>query len=67
MPKNENLVTQRNGWLKNFENGAKPKNLALLDYRQFRNSESWRVHSSTEEVFEYILYLEKKLENCNES
>lgn len=62
MSKNKSLVAEREQWAENFINGNKPSNPALEDYRKFRNSESWRIHSSIEEVFEYILYLEKKLD-----
>lgn len=63
MSKNKSLVTERNNWAEKFSNGLKPLNPALEDYRKFRNSEGWRVHSAIEEVFEYILYLEEKLKN----
>ena len=55
------LVQDRNDTLEYFLKGGKPHGL-LEDYRENRNSESWRVSRQVEELCEYILYLERKLE-----
>jgi len=56
------LVQDRNDMLEYFLKGGKPHGL-LEDYRENRNSESWRVSRQVEELMEYILYLESCLEN----
>lgn len=55
------LVQGRNDMLEHFLKGGKPHGL-LEDYRENRNSESWRVSRQVEELMEYILFLEKRLE-----
>lgn len=55
------LVQDRNDMLEYFLKGGKPHGL-LEDYRENRNSESWRVSGQVEELMEYILFLEKRLE-----
>lgn len=55
-----NLVKTRNEMLEIFTQGYKPHGV-LEDYRQYRNSEDWRVSESVEELCEYILYLESKI------
>lgn len=53
-----NLVNTREGWKKAFEDGFRPM---LLDkYVKHRGSEEWRSSSTTEQLCEYILYLEDK-------
>lgn len=54
------LVKSRNRMLCRFVDGYKPKGL-LDEYRTHRNSEHWRVTLVVEELCEYILYLEDKL------
>jgi hypothetical protein len=48
--------------LEYFLKGGKPHGL-LEDYRENRNSESWRVSRQVEELMEFILFLEKRLED----
>ena len=55
------LVQDRNDMLEHFLKGGKPHGL-LEDYRENRNSESWRVSRQVEELMEFILFLEKRLE-----
>jgi len=55
------LVQDRNDMLEYFLKGGKPHGL-LEDYRENRNSESWRVSRQVEELMEFILYLEDQLE-----
>jgi len=55
------LVQDRNDMLEHFLKGVKPHGL-LEGYRENRNSESWRVSRQVEELMEYILFLEKRLE-----
>lgn len=57
------LVSERDSWREEFENGNKPTSLALIEYRKYRNSETWRVSSQVEQLCEYILYLEREVEN----
>ena len=56
------LVQDRNDMLEHFLKGGKPHGL-LEDYRENRNSESWRVSRQVEELMEFILFLEKRLED----
>lgn len=56
------LVQQRDSFRDNFINGGKPTNKLLEDYRKHRNSELWRASRSHEELCEYILYLEEKID-----
>ena len=57
------LIEQRNGWRKNFQEGGKPlTNKALDKYREKRNSEEFRLSPWSEEVFEYVLFLEEQLQ-----
>jgi len=55
------LIQDRNDMLEYFLKGGKPHGL-LEDYRENRNSESWRVSRQVEELMEFILFLEKRLE-----
>ena len=55
-----NLVKTRYEMLEVFRKGHKPHDV-LEDYREYRNSEDWRVSESVEELCEYILYLESKI------
>lgn len=55
-----NLVKTRDEMLEAFRQGCKPSGV-LEDYREYRNSEDWRVSESVEELCEYILYLESKI------
>ena len=52
------LVEQRNKWREAYEAGEKPSNHFLCEYRKYRNSELWRASRQSEELFEYIMYLE---------
>jgi hypothetical protein len=62
------LREQRNRWRKRFEHGDTPIALFLSDYRKNRDREDWRMSTQTEEVCEYVLWLESKLEEYeNES
>lgn len=56
-----NLVKTRNDMLGDFLKGERPYGV-LEDYRKYRNSEEWRTGLMVEELCEYILYLESKLE-----
>ncbi len=56
-----NLIKQREAFFWEFMRGQKPKGV-LEDYRKNRNSEDWRTGLVVEELCEYILYLEGKLE-----
>lgn len=56
-----NLVKQRGKWLSHFRSGGFPSSQVLQDYRHNRDSESWRVSASVEELCEYILYLEEQV------
>lgn len=55
-----NLVKTRDEMLEAFRQGQKPHGV-LEDYREYRNSEDWRVSKCVEELCEYILYLESKI------
>lgn len=55
------LAESRNRMLDKFMDGYKPQGL-LVEYRTHRNSENWRITVVVEELCEYILYLEHKLE-----
>jgi len=55
-----NLVKTRDEMLEAFSQGYKPRGV-LEDYREYRYSEGWRVSESVEELCEYILYLESKI------
>ena len=56
------LVASRDKMLERFIQGEKPLTVILVDYRENRNSEEWRMSVSVEELCEYILYLENELE-----
>ena len=47
------LVQDRNDMLEYFLKGGKPHGL-LEDYRENRNSESWRVSRQVEELMEWV-------------
>ena len=55
------LVASRDKMLERFTRGEKPLTVILVDYRENRNSEEWRMSVSVEELCEYILYLESEL------
>lgn len=57
------LVASRDKMLERFIQGEKPLTVILVDYRENRNSEEWRMSVSVEELCEYVLYLENCLEN----
>lgn len=57
-----NLVQDRNDMLEHFLKGGKPHGI-LDDYRESRDSEYWRTSRVVEELCEYILYLERRLED----
>lgn len=59
------LVKERNSWREKFEQGYKPECTYLRDYRLKRNSEYWRISRRHEELCEYIIWLEDKLEKEN--
>jgi hypothetical protein len=59
---NNMLRAQRNRWRKRFEQGDKHIALFLNDYRRNRDREDWRMSTQAEEVCEYVLWLESKLE-----
>lgn len=54
------LVSDRDKMMDSYMKGHKPTGL-LDDYRNYRDSEHWRVSRTVEELCEYILYLEFKL------
>ena len=54
------LVADRDKMMVSYMKGDKPKGI-LEDYRDYRDSEHWRVSRAVEELCEYILYLEFKL------
>lgn len=56
-----NLVKSRDRMLNDYLNGEKPYGV-LEDYRKYRNSEDWRTSECVEEICEYVLFLEKRLE-----
>ncbi len=60
------LREQRNRWRERFKQGGAPIALFLNDYRRNRNREDWRMSTQAEEVCEYVLWLESKLEECCE-
>ena len=55
------LVDQRNGWRKAFESGKAIESILLKEYKNNRESNSFRMTRSVEELCEYILYLEDKV------
>ena len=55
------LVADRDKMMNSYMKGDKPKGI-LEDYRDYRNSEHWRVSRAVEELCEYILYLEWELD-----
>lgn len=57
------LVEQRNEWKREFEEGIKPFNPVLDEYKANRNSESWRSSSMSERICEYTLFLESNVRN----
>jgi len=56
------LKEQRDSWRERFEQGDTPTALFLNDYRKNRDREDWRMSTQAEEVCEYVLWLESKLE-----
>jgi len=58
------LKKQRDSWRERFEQGDKPTALFLDNYRENRDREDWRMSTQAEEVCEYVLWLESKLEGC---
>ena len=57
-----NVVEERNSWHSEFDAGFEP--FYLKDYRKKRDDEYWRAAKALEQVCEYVLYLEKKLEEA---
>lgn len=55
------LVDQRNEWRRAFESGKSLESKLLQDYKNNRESNSFRMSRSVEELCEYILYLESKI------
>lgn len=56
-----NLVKQRDQWKQGFRNGEKPFFPAFDDYKKNRDSEYFRLNASIEQFFEYVLFLEERL------
>lgn len=56
-----NLVKQRDQWKQGFTNGEKPSFPAFDDYKKNRDSEYFRLNASIEQFFEYVLFLEERL------
>lgn len=56
-----NLKNQRDAWKKNFENGEDYDSHLMNDYVKYRDTEDWRSTMLIEEMCEYILYLENRL------
>jgi hypothetical protein len=56
-----NLVKQRDEWKAKFENGEDYDSKILTDYVKYRNTEDWRSSKLMEEMCEYILFLENRL------
>jgi len=55
------LVKQRIKWGYEYHFGKEPWFSAFLDYKKNRDSELFRLNSSIEEFFEYVISLEEKL------
>ena len=55
------LVKQRNEWREQIESGDFEVHNAYSIYKENRNSELWRSTAQLERIFEYIMYLEEKL------
>lgn len=55
-----NLKRDRDDFLHYFELFGKCDSDILADYKENRNSESWRTSRVVEELCEYILYLERR-------
>jgi hypothetical protein len=55
------LQDKKNYWDNKFKNGYIPKAKILMDYREYRNSELHRTTRLIEEICEYVLYLEEKV------
>lgn len=53
------LVASRDSWAQRFEGGQRLVNPLLEKYREERNGENWRSSKLLEEIFEYVLYLER--------
>lgn len=56
-----NLKRDRDDFLDYFEFFGKCNSAILADYKENRNSESWRTSRVVEELCEYIIYLEGKV------
>lgn len=56
-----NLIAHRDQWAQAFKDGAEPS--FMKTYRGSRNSETWRGSSLVEELCEYIMYLEGRLDD----
>lgn len=56
------LVEERDSWRQMFEEGHKLDHHYMSQYRKYRDSELWRMSSAVEQLCEYILYLESKIE-----
>ena len=57
------LSDERIEWRSSFEQGMKPESLLLEDYRKKRLSNQWRASRQAEQLCEYILYLEDRLDD----
>lgn len=55
-------LDERNTWRFEFEDGSKPANHYLDEYRVKRDDPCWRSTRTIEQLCEYILFLEDKLE-----
>jgi hypothetical protein len=57
------LVEDRDSWKEAFERGEKPAGY-LSEYRNKRDSNLWRSSRMVEQLCEYILYLERQVDEC---
>lgn len=55
------LISERNQWKKQLEQGSFEEPYLLTLYRQNRNNELWRSTRIMEQLCEYILFLESRL------
>lgn len=56
-----NLVKQRLAWEARYALGIESDSPALKDYKENRLSENFRLSSSMEKLFEYIISLERRV------
>jgi hypothetical protein len=59
-----NLAEERNSWHSEFDAGFEP--FYIKEYRKKRDDECWRASRGFEQVCEYVLYLEKKLDSLKD-